>query len=112
MMKAVDLVFYDDRDGPFTASPPWRAVDDAVRSGRRVLVVLRSADRRGRRGVRRSLAQALVAPGQLSIVINAEVACVDGVDRVEVVVFRYRTSGRLLAVNATAFVTVLSAPPA
>ena len=35
---------------------------------------------------------------------NAEVVCVGGADRVEAVVIRYASSGRLYAVNASALV--------
>jgi hypothetical protein len=36
---------------------------------------------------------------------NAEVVCVDGVERVEAVIIRYARTGRLFAVNASAFVS-------
>ena len=42
------------------------------------------------------------AEGQLTVMTNAEVVCVDGVHGVEAVVVRYTRTGRLCAVNASA----------
>jgi hypothetical protein len=77
----------------------------AVRRGQRVLVVL-SADartaQRFRRDVRRS---ANPRDRQLMVMANAEIVCVEAIDRVEAVVIRYARTGRLSAVNASAFMS-------
>jgi hypothetical protein len=39
------------------------------------------------------------------VMTSAEVACVDGVDGVEAVVIRHAPTGRLYAVNASAFLS-------
>jgi hypothetical protein len=78
----------------------------ALKRGMRVLVVLRSADARVARRLRRILLRTAGANcGQLTIIKSAEVVCADGVDRVEAVVVRHMTTGRLSAVNASAFVS-------
>ena len=43
--------------------------------------------------------------GQLRVMTGAEVVCVDGVDGVEAVVVRHAPTGRLSAVNASAFLS-------
>jgi len=103
--RTVDLVVTgDDR----TASA---AAVDAVRRGRRVLVVLRSGDARTARRFRRSVLRAANAnDGQLAVMTNAEVVCADGVDGVEAVVIRRRRTGRLCAVNASAFLPCGTSP--
>jgi thioredoxin reductase len=77
----------------------------AAGRGRRVLIVLRSAEGRGVRRFRRRLRRAVSrdAP-QILVVTNAEVVCIDGIDGVEAVVIRDVRTGRLCAVNASAFV--------
>lgn len=97
----VDLVVTAD------AGATAAAAVDAVRCGHRVLVVLRSDDaplvprlRRLCRG----------ANGQLMVMTNAEVVCVDGVDAVEAVVIRRVRTGRLYGVNTSAFLACDSSP--
>lgn len=87
-----------------TISPVGAAAIEAVRRGHRVLVVTDSSDERWRRRLRRDLRAALPAGSgsPVAIVMNAEVACVDGVGGVEAVVLRSRASGRLRAVNTAA----------
>jgi thioredoxin reductase len=77
---------------------------NAVRRGQRVLVVLRSRDGRVVGRLRR-LCRA--ARSQLTVMTNAEVVCVDGVDGVEAVVMRYTRTGRLCAVNTSAFLSCM-----
>lgn len=43
------------------------------------------------------------AKSQLTVMTNAKVICLDGVDGVEAVVIRNAATGRLFAVNAHAF---------
>lgn len=112
MNRTVDLVIFCDRAGPSAFRRMCPAVADAIHRGRRILVVLRSGDRRVRTRLRQCLAPAAVARGQLSIVSNADIVCVDGVERVEAVVLRYRKTGRVLAVNASEFEAILTAPTA
>ena len=45
------------------------------------------------------------AKSHLTVMTNAEVVCVDGVGGVEAVVVRYTRTGRLCAVNASAFLS-------
>jgi hypothetical protein len=75
-----------------------------MQRGQRVLVVLRSSDTRAMSRIRRCLCRA-ANPGdhQLTVMTTAEVVCVDRVDGVEAVVMRDRRTGRLRAVNASAF---------
>ena len=76
------------------------AAVDALRRGRRVLVVSRSgAVRRFRRCVRPA---ANADDSQLTVMTNAEVVCVDGVGGVKAVVIRQARTGRLRFVNASA----------
>jgi thioredoxin reductase len=99
MIGTVDLVVAGDSKAARAAAV------SALRRGQRVLVVLRSADARAARRLRRDLLDAAGADsGQLRIVTGTDVVCVDGVDVVEAVVVRHRPSGRLSAVNASAFV--------
>jgi thioredoxin reductase len=93
---AVDLVVTGDGKAAVAAAA------DAVRRGQRVLVVLRSGDARVVPRLRR-LCRA--AKSLLTVMTNAEVVCVDGVDGVEAVVVRYRRTGRLCAVNTPAFLS-------
>jgi thioredoxin reductase len=87
-------------------SAAYAAAANALRHGRHVLVVLRSGDARLRRRFRQSLCNARNAGnGQVTLMTNAEVVCVDGVESVEAVIIRYARTGRLFAVNASAFVS-------
>lgn len=100
MIGTVDLVIAGD------ASASRAAAIAALQRGRRVLVVLRSADARVARRLRRSLLRIAGADGgQLTVMTSAEVVCADGVDGVEAVVVRHAQTGRLSAVNASAFVS-------
>ena len=99
MIRTVDLVIAGD------VSASDAAAIGSLRRGLRVLVVLRSADARAARRLRRILLHTAGAGGgQLAIMTNAEVVCADGVDGVEAVVVRHTLTGRLSAVNASAFV--------
>ena len=95
-MKTVDLVVTGDETAAVGAAV------DAVRRGQRVLVVLRSA---GPRIVPRLRRLCGAAKNQLTVMTNAEVVCVDGVHGVEAVVVRYTRTGRLCAVNTSAFLS-------
>ena len=67
------------------------AAVNAVRRGQPVLVVLRPDDPRVAARLRRLCG---AAKSQLTVMANAEVVCVDGVDGVEAVVVRYTRSRR------------------
>jgi hypothetical protein len=98
MTDRVDLVIAGD------ASASRTAAVGALQRGEHVLVVLRSADARAARRLRKGLLQAAgPATGHLRVITGAEVVCVDGIEQVEAVVVRHRATGRLLAVNASAF---------
>ncbi len=99
MTRTVDLVICG-------GGPEARDVAvDALRRGRRVLVVLRSGDVRRAQQLRRWLYRAAGPDaGPLRVMTGAEVVCVDGVDAVEAIVVRLAATGRLTAVNASAFV--------
>jgi thioredoxin reductase len=100
MIGTVDLVITGD------ASAARPAALSALQHGQRVLVVLRSADARVARRLRRSLRKAAgPGGGHLRVMTSAEVVCADGVDRLEAVVIRHAPTGRLSAVNASAFVS-------
>jgi hypothetical protein len=106
MIGTVDLVIAGD------GSAARAAAVNALQRGRRVLVVLGSADQRVVRQLRRSLLTRAKAVGaQLRISIGAEVVCADGVDGVEAVVIRHARTGRLSAVNASAFLSVRPTSP-
>jgi thioredoxin reductase len=92
----VDLVVTGDERAAIAAAL------DAVRRGQRVLVVLRSCDRGA---VPRWQRLCRAAKTQLTVMTNAEVVCVDGVDGVEAAVVRYTRTGRLCAVNTPAFLS-------
>jgi hypothetical protein len=98
VIRTVDLVIAGDGRAARAAAV------HALREGRRVLVVLRGGrTARGRR-LRRCLSRtANAAAGQLTVVTGASVVCVDGLAGVEAVVIRYSRSGRVCAVNASAF---------
>jgi thioredoxin reductase len=95
-MKTVDLVVTGDESAAVAAAV------DAVRRGQRVLVVLHSD---GSRVVPRMRRFCPAAKSQLTVMTNAEVACVDGVGSVEAVVVRYTRTGRLCAVNTSTFLS-------
>ena len=98
MMGTVDLVIAGDRSA---ARAP---AISALERGRRVLVVLRSADARQARRFRRSLLDTAGADSDhLRVMTRAEVVCADGIDGVEAVVVRHALTGHLSAVNASAF---------
>ena len=97
MIRTVDLVIAGTSGGTFDAAA------DALRHGRRVLVLLRSGDARGFR--RRLCRTANVDCRQVTVMSGADVVCVDGVDGIEAVVIRHARTGRLLAVNASAFLS-------
>jgi thioredoxin reductase len=76
---------------------------DALKSGRRVLVVMRAADARAGRRLRAWLRRREIGcGGQLMVMTEADVVCVDGVGGIEAVVIRHARSGRVCAVNASA----------
>jgi thioredoxin reductase len=99
MIATVDLVIAGG------GSAARAAAVSTLQRGQCVLVVLRSADARAARRLRRSLLKTAAAGGrQLRVITSAEVVCADGVDGVEAVVVRHAPTGRLSAVNASAFV--------
>ena len=105
MIGTVDLVIAGD------GSAAEAAAVSALRRGQRVLVVLRSADASAARRLRRSLLDTAGADsGRLRIMTGAEVVCADGVDGVEAVVVRHAATGRLSAVNASAFARIAFQP--
>ena len=100
MTRTVDLVVTGDDRAALAAAV------DTVRRGLRVLVVLRSGDARVVQRFRRCLCRAANRDdSQLTVMTNAQVVCVDGVDGVEAVVIRHARTGRLCAVNASAFLS-------
>ena len=100
MIGTVDLVIAGDGDAARAAAVR------ALQGGQRVLVVLRHANARVARRLRRSLLEAADAEGgQLRVMTGAKVVCVDGVNGVEAVVVRRGTTGYLSAVNASAFLS-------
>ena len=100
MIRTVDLVVTGDGRALLAAAA------EALQSGQRVLVVLRSGDPRVARYFRRCRRTAANADdSRVPVMTNAEVVCVDGVDGVEAVILRYVRTGRLCAVNASAFLS-------
>lgn len=100
MNRTVDLVIAGGGNGAFAAAA------EALQRDRRILVLLRSGDPRvGRRFRRRLHELAKARGGRLMVATSAEVVCVDGVDGVEVVVVRHARTGRLSAVNTSAFLS-------
>jgi thioredoxin reductase len=98
--RTVDLVIAGATKGAFDAAA------DALQRCRHILVLLRSGDARAGQRFRRRLSKAAnVNDTQVTVITNAEVVCVDGVDGVEAVVVRYRRTGRLCAVNTPAFLS-------
>ena len=92
----VDLVVTGDESAAAAAAV------EAVQRGQRVLFVLRVGSSRV---VPRARRLCRGANGQLLVIANAEVVCVDGIDQVEAVVIRHGRTGRLTAVNACAFLS-------
>jgi thioredoxin reductase len=98
VIRTVDLIVAGGGDRALAAAAA------ALPRGWRVLVLLPSGDRRDGRRFRRRLRTSIdVREGQLVVRTNVAVVCVDGVEGVEVVVIRDARSGRLSAVNASAF---------
>lgn len=97
MSKTVDLVIVAGDSSAISAAI------DAARRGMRVLVVIGST----RVPLIRRLRRALRAAGTrvrrgITVFTNAEVVCVDGLDRVEAVIVRRIGTGHLIGVNASA----------
>jgi len=95
--KTVDLVIVAGDSSAISAAI------DAARRGMRVLVVIGST----RVPLMRRLRWALRAVGtrvrrNVTVFANAEVVCVDGLDRVEAVIVRRIDTGRLIGANASA----------
>jgi ribulose 1,5-bisphosphate synthetase/thiazole synthase len=100
LIRTVDLVITGAGSAALTAAA------DALRRGRRILVLLRSGDSRVGQRFRRCLCKAAnVNDIQVTVMTNAQVVCVDGVNDVEAVVIRHARTGRLCAVNASAFLS-------
>ena len=100
MIGTVDVVIAGD------GGTARRVAVRALQRGDRVLIVLRSVDARIARRLRTSLLETAGADrDQLRVMAGAEVVCADGIDGVEAVVVRHGPSGRLSAVNASAFVS-------
>ena len=97
--STVDLVVTGDGQAALAAAV------DAVRRGQRVLVVLPAADGSRVSRARRACRATKTASGRLTVMSNAEVVCVDGIDGVEAVVVRHTRTGRVWGVNASAFRT-------
>lgn len=98
MMRTVDLVISGDTHAARAAAV------EALRCRRRVLIVLGSDDVREAQRLGRCLRKAAGAgAGRLLVMAGADVVCVDGVNGVEAVVVRHARTGRLYAVNASAF---------
>ena len=98
MSRTVDLVLSGD-GGTLLA-----VAVGALRNGQRLLVVMRSGDARAARALRLALRRAAAAgEGRGTVWTNAEVVCVDGVEGVEAVLIRDVRTGRVRAVNASAF---------
>lgn len=101
MTRTVDVVVAGVGAGVFDAAAT------ALTRAPRVHVLLGSRDPRVARRLRRRLSDVARGSGAVCTVdAGTDVVCVDGIDGVEAVVFRYRRSGRLQAVNAGAFIAV------
>ena len=88
--RTVDIVIAGDGDAARVAAA------DALGRGQRVLVVLRSADSRVARRLQKCLRKTARADGgQLTVMANATMVCVDGVAAAEAVVVRHIRTGRL-----------------
>lgn len=100
MSRTVDLVVAG------SGSAALAAIVEALQRGQQVLVVLRASDPLVERDFRRRLRTAARAHGSgVTLMTNGEVVCVDGVDRVEAVVVMDVRTGRLVAVNASAYLS-------
>ena len=100
MIRTVDVVI--EGDGTLAQA----AAVAALKRGHRILVVVRSGGALVARRLRRMLiGTAGTDSGQISVMTSAEVVCVDGVTGVEAVVIRHAATGRLSAVNASAFIS-------
>lgn len=99
MIRTVDLVIAGG------GKEALAAATDALQRGRRVLIVFDGAAEECRR-LRRDLRKARNGDDRhVTVIANAEVVCVDGVDGVEAVVIRYVRTGRVCAVNTSAFLS-------
>ncbi|MGE0812769.1 MAG: hypothetical protein AB7O28_20050 [Vicinamibacterales bacterium] len=97
MSRTIDLVVAGD------SAAARAAAAEATRRGQHVLVVLRSPDARAARRLRRHCRAGSPEGGLIRVMSAAEVVCVDGIAHVEVVVLRHLRSGRVSAVNASAY---------
>jgi predicted dinucleotide-utilizing enzyme len=105
VIRTVDLVVAG------SGSAALAATAEAIQRGQQVLVVLRTGDPLVERGLRRRFRTAARAHGsRVTLMTNAEVVCVDGVEAVEAVVIRHVRTGRLRAVNASAFLSCDGTP--
>lgn len=100
MIRTVDLVIAGNDSAALAAAV------EALQRGQRVLIVLRARDARLGRRFRWCLRRTASAEANLvTVMTSAEIACVAGVDGVEAVVIRYTRTGRVCAVNASAFLS-------
>ena len=97
MIRTVDLVIAGNDSAALAAAV------EALQRGQRVLIVSRARDARLGRRFRRCLRSA--EANLVTVMTSAEIACVAGVDGVEAVVIRYTRTGRVCAVNASAFLS-------
>lgn len=98
MQRTVDLVLFGEGEALLAAAL------EAIRSGRSVLVVMRERDLRVAGRIRRAARGIAVGSAdRITVMTNAEVCCVDGIDGVEAVLVRQLRTGRLRAVNASAY---------
>ena len=104
--RTVDLVVAGDERAALAAAV------EAVRRGQRVLVVSAAADASRVSRARRACRATKTASGRLTVMSNAEVVCVDGIDGVEAVVIRHRRIGRLAARDARRLHKALGNPMA
>jgi hypothetical protein len=97
MTRTVDLVIFG-----FDAAAAETAIAAAQR-GQRVLVVTRARRARLRRDAIRLLRRHRTSGQQPVLVLtDSEVVCADGIERLEAVVVRRITTGRLIEFNASA----------
>jgi len=97
MTRTVDLVIVG-----LTTAGGATAID-AVRRGKRVLVLTDSRDESSVRALRRSLRAAGNGCQQrVSVLTGVEVVWIDGTSAVEVVLLRQIATGRLLGINTSA----------
>jgi thioredoxin reductase len=99
VIRTVDLVIAGGGNAALSAAT------DALQHGLRILIVL-GGDARVGQQIRRGLWNGRNANDpQVTVITKAAVVCVDGVDGVEAVVIRYTRTGRLCAVNTSAFLS-------